>query len=115
MEYLPPGYEINRPPFIVRFYGDILLFSVVLVFLVNHFVHNRGYKFRKNLSDIAEGNIMEKESLDVLAYCVKCKEKRPMNDLSYKVLKMSKGTRRYAQGTCPVCGTKMSVTVKKED
>ena len=37
-------------------------------------------------------------------YCVKCKEKR---DFEGEV-KVSDSGRRMAQGTCPVCGTKMN-------
>jgi hypothetical protein len=37
-------------------------------------------------------------------YCVKCKEKR---DFEGEV-KTSESGRRMAQGTCPVCGTKMN-------
>lgn len=37
-------------------------------------------------------------------YCVKCKEKR---DFEGVVVTMATG-RRMAQGTCPVCGTKMN-------
>ena len=37
-------------------------------------------------------------------YCVKCKEKR---DFEGEV-KVSESGRRMAQGTCPVCGTKMN-------
>jgi hypothetical protein len=38
------------------------------------------------------------------AYCVKCKEKR---DFTGEV-KVSDSGRRMAQGTCPVCGTKLN-------
>ena len=38
------------------------------------------------------------------AYCVKCKEKR---DFTGEV-KVSQSGRRMAQGTCPVCGTKLN-------
>ena len=37
-------------------------------------------------------------------YCVKCKDKR---DFEGEV-KVSESGRRMAQGTCPVCGTKMN-------
>ncbi len=37
-------------------------------------------------------------------YCVKCKEKR---DFDGQVVVNDKGT-RMAQGSCPVCGTKMN-------
>lgn len=38
------------------------------------------------------------------AYCVKCKEKR---DFTGEV-RVSESGRRMAQGTCPVCGTKVN-------
>ena len=37
-------------------------------------------------------------------YCVKCKEKRTFQG----EVKVSDSGRRMAQGTCPVCGTKMN-------
>jgi hypothetical protein len=37
-------------------------------------------------------------------YCVKCKEKRDFDG----DVKVSESGRRMAQGTCPVCGTKMN-------
>ena len=40
----------------------------------------------------------------VEAYCVKCREKRQMEDP--KEVKLQNG-RMSMQGTCPVCGTKM--------
>jgi hypothetical protein len=39
------------------------------------------------------------------AYCVKCREKREMQD--EKEVTFDNG-RRAMQGTCPVCGTKMT-------
>ena len=39
------------------------------------------------------------------AYCVKCREKREMKD--EKEVTFDNG-RRAMQGTCPVCGTKMT-------
>lgn len=39
-----------------------------------------------------------------IAYCVKCREKREMNDP--KEVEM-KGGRRAMSGVCSVCGTKM--------
>ncbi len=44
------------------------------------------------------------ESYTGEAYCVKCKEKR---DFTGEV-KVSDSGRRMAQGTCPVCGTKLN-------
>ena len=37
-------------------------------------------------------------------YCVKCREKRQFEG---KVVELANG-RKAAQGTCPVCGTKMN-------
>ncbi|HWG93154.1 MAG TPA: DUF5679 domain-containing protein [Mycobacteriales bacterium] len=37
-------------------------------------------------------------------YCVKCKEKRDFEG----EIKVSESGRRMAQGTCPVCSTKMN-------
>ncbi|MCV2488670.1 DUF5679 domain-containing protein [Geodermatophilus sp. YIM 151500] len=37
-------------------------------------------------------------------YCVKCKEKRDFDG----EVKVSESGRRMAQGTCPVCGTRMN-------
>jgi hypothetical protein len=37
-------------------------------------------------------------------YCVKCKEKRQFEG----EVRVSDSGRRMAQGTCPVCGTKMN-------
>lgn len=44
----------------------------------------------------------------VMAYCVKCKEKREMKDPQEVTMKGKGGKMRMAMtGTCPVCGTKM--------
>jgi transcription initiation factor IIE alpha subunit len=48
---------------------------------------------------------------EYVAYCVKCKTKRTMQDA--QVLTNEKG-RRMAKGTCPVCGTKMTLFLKSE-
>jgi hypothetical protein len=48
---------------------------------------------------------------DYIAYCVKCKEKREMQNA--QVVTNDKG-RRQAKGTCPVCGTKMTLFLKSE-
>ena len=42
------------------------------------------------------------------AYCVKCREKREMNDAKEVSFAGKGGQERKAmQGVCPVCGTKM--------
>ena len=38
------------------------------------------------------------------AYCVKCKEKRPLDG----TVNVSDSGRRMAKGKCPVCGTTMN-------
>jgi hypothetical protein len=43
------------------------------------------------------------------AYCIKCKEKRDFDNGTEKV---TKNGRRMLQGTCKVCGTKVSVFLK---
>ena len=44
----------------------------------------------------------------VQAYCVKCKEKRDMQDGKEVTMKGKGGkTRRAMKGVCPVCGTTM--------
>lgn len=48
---------------------------------------------------------------DYIAYCVKCKQKRPMQDV--QVLTNEKG-RRQAKGKCSVCNTKMNLFLKSE-
>lgn len=41
-------------------------------------------------------------------YCVKCKEKRKMDDPKVVAMKGKGGAKRRAMtGTCPKCGTKM--------
>lgn len=42
------------------------------------------------------------------AYCVKCREKREMQNPKEVIMKGKGGTKRRAlTGTCPKCGTKM--------
>ncbi len=48
---------------------------------------------------------------DYVAYCVKCKAKRTMQNA--QVVTNEKG-RRQAKGTCPKCGTKMNLFLKSE-
>lgn len=44
----------------------------------------------------------------VIAYCVKCREKRGMNDAKEVAMKGKGGVARRAMtGTCEKCGTKM--------
>lgn len=45
---------------------------------------------------------------EVIGYCVKCKEKRPMQDAKEVSMKGKGGKERAAMtGTCGTCGTKM--------
>jgi hypothetical protein len=39
------------------------------------------------------------------AYCIKCRKKRPIKN---GVVKETANGRNIAQGTCPVCGTKVN-------
>tara|TARA_Y200000002_G_scaffold77926_1_gene61368 strand:- start:1559 stop:1768 length:210 start_codon:yes stop_codon:yes gene_type:complete len=48
----------------------------------------------------------------MIGYCVKCRNKTEMLNPKRKTLK--KG-RQAMQGTCPKCGTKMTVFVAKEN
>jgi NAD-dependent SIR2 family protein deacetylase len=44
------------------------------------------------------------------AYCVKCKEKKKMND-EHQVV--SKNGRPMLKGICPTCGGKLNLFIKK--
>ena len=43
--------------------------------------------------------------MDFEGYCVKCREKR---EIKGGTVQTSKSGREMAQGTCPVCGTKVT-------
>ncbi len=47
----------------------------------------------------------EAEQPTVMAYCVKCRQKRPMNNIHEVTLK---NERQAIQGECPICGTKLT-------
>lgn len=49
----------------------------------------------------------------VKGYCVKCKEKG--REIKNPVIKKTARGGYMAQGTCPVCGTKMSVMISKDN
>ena len=53
----------------------------------------------------------------ITGYCVKCKEKREMNDPQEVEMKGKGGVKRRAMtGICPSCGTKMfRIMGKKKD
>jgi len=51
---------------------------------------------------------MPEQNEPVIAYCVKCKDKREMQDAQEVSMKGKGGVERRAMtGTCPKCGTKM--------
>lgn len=52
---------------------------------------------------------MEKKKTDVtVGYCVKCRDKRKMDNPKEVTMKGKGGTKRRAMtGLCPKCGTKM--------
>ena len=52
--------------------------------------------------------------MEYKAYCVKCKKKVDVKDPRIEEIKNSKGTRNAVKGTCPTCGTKLNVFIKKE-
>jgi len=57
--------------------------------------------------------LQEKEiNMDFEGYCVKCREKRSVK--GGEVQETANG-RRMVKGTCPVCGTKVSRFLPKED
>ena len=43
--------------------------------------------------------------MDFEAYCVKCRQKRPIKN---GIVEKTKSGRQAAKGTCPVCGTKVT-------
>jgi len=47
------------------------------------------------------------EQVAVIAYCVKCREKREMKDAKEIQMKGKGGPRRAMKGVCAVCGTGM--------
>ena len=47
----------------------------------------------------------------IIAYCLKCKEKKEMNKVE-KII--TKNGRNAAKGFCPICGTKMFKFLPKE-
>lgn len=58
----------------------------------------------------APGAEREERMAEYEGYCVKCREKRKFDG---EVKEMANG-RRAAQGTCPVCGTKMNRMLGKD-
>ena len=69
--------------------------------------HTRGYGARHNGSRWGPDTHRDEEigvAESYNGYCVKCKEKRDFDG----EVKVSESGRRMAQGTGPVCGTKMN-------
>ena len=59
---------------------------------------------RRGPEQSGEGGPEMAEKYTGEAYCVKCKEKRDFTG----EIRVSESGRRMAQGTCPVCGTKLN-------
>jgi O-acetyl-ADP-ribose deacetylase (regulator of RNase III) len=55
--------------------------------------------YSPNMSD------MEDRAMDFEAYCVKCRQKRPIKN---GTVEKTKTGRHAAKGVCPVCGTKVT-------
>lgn len=68
-----------------------------------------GFRYASDLTVYSKGDTIMSE--EYVAYCVKCKTKRPMQGA--QVLTNEKG-RRMAKGTCPECGTKMTLFLKSQ-
>jgi hypothetical protein len=107
-EYLPAGLIINPVPWYYQALGPAFLFVLLGAFLVNHLVHNKGFKIIKNLSEAIN---MEG---DIFGYCMKCREKQIIKDPVIENKQTRRGIKRTAHGTCSICGTKVYVTLKKE-
>lgn len=56
------------------------------------------------VAKVGNGPHTKKEGLDMQAYCLKCRQKREMNNPQRTTLKNG---RPATQGVCPVCRTKM--------
>jgi len=57
----------------------------------------------KGTDQVGEKGTEEK----IIAYCVKCREKREMKDVKEVQMKGKGGPRRALKGVCVVCGTGM--------
>jgi hypothetical protein len=51
--------------------------------------------------------------IEIYAHCFKCKAKTPLNIISIESMKHGKS--KYVTGTCTVCNTKCSKTIKKDE
>jgi len=48
----------------------------------------------------------------MIGYCMKCKDRRDMVDMSKRDIQTTRGLKHFVDGKCSVCGTKMCVVVK---
>ena len=65
----------------------------------------RAKALEKQIAELEEKQKAAQEAVsDVIAYCVKCKEKRNMSNPEITTMKNGRGA---TKGTCSVCGTKM--------
>jgi hypothetical protein len=108
LEFLPPGFSINPVPWYIKYFGHALFLIIVITFIINHLVHNKGYKIKQKLSEA----INMEES--IIGYCMRCREKRTIKDPVIENKKTRRGIKRTAHGTCSSCGVKVYVTLKKE-
>jgi hypothetical protein len=53
-ETIPSGFELNRPPFVAEYFGEIIFLLTCGALLLNHFAYNRGYDFKKLFKQISE-------------------------------------------------------------
>jgi DNA-directed RNA polymerase subunit RPC12/RpoP len=118
-ENILPCFEINRPPIYIKFFGEVVILMIIIAILINHLAHNRGYDFKNLFKELNEevNNMESEQQNETQAYCVKCKHKQIIKDKVLEDVNTSRGVKRFAKGTCPVCGTKVMVTVsrKKEE
>jgi len=49
LEYLPPGYVYGKENKIIKYFPVVVLFLLIIAFLFNHFMYNKGYDFKKNM------------------------------------------------------------------
>lgn len=51
MNYVPAGFVYDERTWIEKNFQDLVFLSVLFAFLLNHFLFNRGYPFRKVFSE----------------------------------------------------------------
>jgi len=66
--------------------------------------HTRASRLRGTRTPPSRRDMEDPVADSYNGYCVKCKDKRDFDG----EVKVSESGRRMAQGTCPVCGTKMN-------